>query len=57
MKTVATFLLLVALAGCSMGKPDLPSAKGPWSCLNCDKWAANQNDITTAPPETGVVRR
>jgi hypothetical protein len=56
MKIVAMFLL-VALAGCSMGKPDLPSAKGPWSCLNCDKWAANQNDITTAPPETGVVRR
>jgi len=48
-------LLLLALAACG-GKPELPEPKGAWVHLNGDKYPADPNDITNAPPDSGMVR-
>jgi hypothetical protein len=50
-------LAALVLAACAPSRPELPHATGAWIHLNPDKWDEDQNDITTAPPESGVVGR
>jgi hypothetical protein len=54
MKLVLAMLVAMLLAACAGTKPELPTPKGQWSCLNCEKQGSTENSITDAPPLSGL---
>lgn len=54
MRIAFVIACLSALVACSSGRPQLPTAQGPWTHMNGDKWASTDNAITDAPPRSGI---